>query len=314
MPRFAVALAALLWAAPSSALQPRHRPNRGASPSETHTPDDAGAAKRRPPVAPNKKSKRDERAEDLDRTVIRWHARGTGGIKRPNFISARELAFEARLEALTAHTAQNAAYSSKDIRSAVQRHVSESMLASLPVNPKPTPKQVASYAEAARGLMAQRIASELDDEDVAVRRAYGLKQLDLARRAEGISREELDALLRRRARASWYLDKMVAPMLRPSDLDLREAHRRGETPFTTQPFDDVKAPIERWYVSARLAAALDRYFRNVRSRVRVIVIHRPPRAVPVPRTRTPKKKTLPKKALPKTKAQKRRRAGRRRRI
>jgi hypothetical protein len=96
--------------------------------------------------------------------------------------------------------------------------------------------------------------------------------LDEARRAESITNEELDALLRRRARASWYLDKMIAPMLTPSELDLREVHRRGETPYTDASFADGEPQLLQWYVSTRLAAALDRYFRNARSRVKVFAI------------------------------------------
>jgi hypothetical protein len=138
------------------------------------------------------------------------------------------------------------------------------MLASLPVDPPPTPKQVAVYAEAARGILAQRIANG----DAAL----GAQMLDEARRAESITNEELDALLRRRARASWYLDKMIAPMLTPSELDLREVHRRGETPYTDASFADAEPQLLQWYVSTRLAGALDRYFRNARSRVKVFVI------------------------------------------
>lgn len=290
------ALTTVLVAPPALALQPRQRPTAadGASgPPPQRRPTQRRPTGRRPPGRrPGQPAPKAEPelppAEDLDRAVIRWYAQSRGGAEHPKFITARELAFEARLEALTSHSSQTASYSNKDIRAAVQRHISESMLASLPVSVKPTPKQVASYAERARELIAQRIASELEDKTVEERRVYGLQKLDAARRAEGISREELDSLLRRRARASWYLDQMVAPMLKPTELDLREAHLRGETPFTAQPFDQVRDAIERWYVSARLAAALDRYFRNVRSRVHVVVIHRPPRAETKTTRATPK--------------------------
>lgn len=276
--RLAIALFTLLLAAPASAMQPRGGPDRAEPAPTRRAPPRVNKGRRRLPQKPAKPA---QPAEDLDRAVIRWYARSTGGVAKPKFITARELAFEARLEALTAQSTQTAPYTAKDIRSAIQRHISETMLASLPVSDKPTPRQVASYAEAARELIAQRIAADAGDKPFDELRALGLAKLDAARRAEGISREELDALLRRRARASWYLDKMVAPMLKPTELDLREAHRRGETPFTAQPFDEVRDAIERWYVSARLATALDRYFRNVRSRVRVFVIGRPPRAEPV---------------------------------
>ena len=39
-----------------------------------------------------------------------------------------------------------------------------------------------------------------------------------------------------------------------------------------QPFDEVREQLKRWWVATRLGAALDRYFRNARSRVTVRVI------------------------------------------
>src|SRR5690606_20077961 len=68
---------------------------------------------------------------------------------------------------------------------------------------------------------------------------------------------------------------MVAPMLRPSELDLRQVHARGETPYTERPFEDVREEVRQWFISTRLSAALDRYFRNVRARVSITLITRP---------------------------------------
>jgi hypothetical protein len=63
-------------------------------------------------------------------------------------------------------------------------------------------------------------------------------------------------------------------MLRPTELDLREVHRRGESPFTGQRFEQIEVPLKRWYISTRMSSALDRYFRNVRSRVKIVLIER----------------------------------------
>ena len=207
--------------------------------------------------------------EQLDRVVVRWQARAAGGVKTPQFISARELAFAARLEALGEGAEQNVPFTGKQLRSAIQRHVTESILARLPVDPAPSPKEVARYAEAARTILAQRIGNG----DTAA----GNAAIDGARRSEGITNEELDTVLRRRARASWYLDKMVAPMLEPSELDLREVHKTGETPFTAQRFEDVEQALRQWYVSSRMSAALDQYYRAMRTRVDVTLISPPPR-------------------------------------
>ena len=214
--------------------------------------DAAKAPKQQP------KEQRPAATEDLDRVVVRWHSRATGGVTKPRFVTARELAFEARLQALGDGVAPTSPYKNKHVRAAIQHHIAESILASLPVQPKPTPKQIGSYAETARVVIEQRIG--------------GRSVLNRAANREGIDSDELNALLRRRARASWYLDKMVAPMLKPSDIDLREVHRRGETPYTKQAFELVAQPLRNWYVATRLAAALDTYYRSIRSRVTVQLI------------------------------------------
>jgi hypothetical protein len=194
----------------------------------------------------------------VDKAVVRWTSRATGGAGRPQFITARELAFEARMEAMSEGYSPDTPYADKHVRAAIQRHITESMLAQLPVDPRPTPKQVAEYAEGARLIIEQL--------------AGGRARLNAAASAEGIESDELNELLRRRARASWYLDRMVAPMLRPTELDLREVHRRGESPFSEQKFEDVQPQLKRWYISTRMTAALERYFRNVRSRVKIVLI------------------------------------------
>lgn len=196
--------------------------------------------------------------ERIDRVVVRWHSRATGGVAKPQFITARELAFEARIEALTEGRRLDVPYTDKHVRAALQRHITESILAKLPVDPAPTPKEVGGYAEVARLIIEQQVG--------------GRGKLNKAAASEDVESAELNAMLRRRARASWYLDKMVAPMLKPSDIDLREVHRRGETPFTKLRFRDVEERLRNWYISTHLAAALDRYYRTIRSRVTIRLI------------------------------------------
>ena len=202
---------------------------------------------------------RSARVERIDRVVVRWHARATGGVTRPQFITARELAFEARLEALAeGYRTEEQPYNEEHVRAAIQRHITEAILAELPATPPATPKQVGNYAEAARLLIEKRVG--------------GRQVLNDAASTEGLDSSDLNALLRQRARASWYLDRMVAPMLKPSDLDLREVHSRGETPYSRQAFESVKESLRNWYISTRLAKAIDRYYRNIRARVNVTLI------------------------------------------
>src|SRR6185436_18566679 len=116
--------------------------------------------------------------------------------------------------------------------------------------------------EAARASLEQRV--------------HGRDRLISAAAAEGLSSDELDALLRRQARASLYLDRMVAPMLEPGELELRDLLRTGTTPFKDQPFEKVAAALARWYVGVRLSQALETYFQNARSRIAMSVMRKAP--------------------------------------
>jgi hypothetical protein len=194
----------------------------------------------------------------LDRVVVRWHAPETGGAPRPQFIFQRELAFEARLEALADPDPEPGPYRDRHVRAALDRHIAETLLASLAITPEPLPKDIAGRAEAARAILEQRVR--------------GRDRLIDAASKEGMSSDELDALLRRQARASLYLDRMVAPLLQPSLAELRDLFRSGATPFKDRPFDQVSQALSRWYVGQRLAQAVEAYYLNARARVVIAVV------------------------------------------
>lgn len=196
----------------------------------------------------------------LDRVVVRWHAPETGGSARPQFIFERELAFEARLEALADPDPEPVPYHERHVRAALERHIAESLLASLPILRQPEPRALAALAELARAILEQRV--------------HGRAKLIAAAAAEGIGSDELDALLRRQARATVYLDQMVAPMLEPGELELRDLLRTGATPFKNRAFEEVKGELSRWYVGQRRAQAVESYFQNARSRVVMSVARR----------------------------------------
>jgi len=204
----------------------------------------------RPPQAPKL----------MDRVVVRWRAPELGGAAKMQFIFERELAFEARVEALIDGEDPGMGYSERHIRAALDRHIAETLLAALPVVPPPTPKEVATRAEGARTILEQRVGG----------RVYLLK----AASKEGIASSELDSMLRRQARASIYLDRMVTPMLEPTRLELRELHQSGGTPYTKQPFDQVRDLVERFVVADRLGKAIDDYYRNARTRITVLIRRR----------------------------------------
>ena len=204
----------------------------------------------RPPAAPA--------AMLLDRVVVRWSAPETGGERLPQFIFERELAFETRLETLADPEPEPGMYPERYLRAALDRHIAETLLASLPVLPALKPREVAARAEAARAILEQRVR--------------GHDRLLAAAAAEGISSDELDALLRRQAKASLYLDRMVAPMLEPSPVELRALHQSGATPFKDEDFEKVQPALTRWYIGQKMSQAIETYYSNARNRVTLVMI------------------------------------------
>lgn len=193
----------------------------------------------------------------LERAVVRFHAPETGGVERPRFVYERRLAFEARIEALADrdHSGQVAPYRERHVSAALERHIAEVLLASLRIEPEPSEATLARQMELARKLLADRVG--------------GADALLSAQRAEGISNAELSRLLRRQARASLYLDRMVAPMLRPSDAELEAIQRSAPAALQNEPFERVRPLLLRWYVGRRLSAAMASFFQEARSRLTI---------------------------------------------
>lgn len=195
----------------------------------------------------------------LDRVVVRFYAPETGGVERPRFIYERRLAFEARLEALADQDRdRDEAYRDRHVSAALERHISEVLLASLRIEPEPSEAVMTRQVELARKLMSDRVGGD--------------EALVDAQRAEGVSNAELSGILRRQARASLYLDRMVAPMLRPSDAELEAIQRSAPAALQNEPFVRVRPLLLRWYVSRRLASAMSSFFQEARSRVTVTLL------------------------------------------
>lgn len=197
----------------------------------------------------------------LDRVAVRFIAPETGGVRSPSFIFARVLAFEARLEALSDPSRASddpRPYLERHVRAALDRHIAETLLASSRIDPEPTAEELDRQTQAAEAMLHQRVG--------------GAAALEAAATAEGIDDREVLIVLRREARASLYLDRMVTPMLSPSDAELASLHRTVQTPYSGLPFERARDRLRRWYVSRRLSAALLAYYQNVRSRVTVTIV------------------------------------------
>lgn len=195
----------------------------------------------------------------LDRVVVRFYAPETGGVERPRFVYERRLAFEARLQALAEQDrGSDAPYRERHVSAALERHISEVLLSSLRIEPEPPEAVVARQVELARKLLVDRVGGE--------------EALLEAQRAEGISNAELSSITRRQARASLYLDRMVAPMLRPSDAELEAIQRSAPVALQNEPFARVRPLLLRWYVSKRLASAMSSFYQEARSRVTITLL------------------------------------------
>lgn len=193
----------------------------------------------------------------MDRAVVRFSAPEGGGRERPYFIYQRELAFEARLVALadSSHRKKSIPYRRHHVQQALERHVAETLLAALTIDPAPTEDQVADQIAAARKMVIDEVGGE--------------RRFLQAARAEGMGSLEARRYFRRRALASLYLHAMVTPMLSPSTLELRRVHRRGEGPLPHEPFDKAEPALRRWYVAQSLRTAVETYYQNARARVRL---------------------------------------------
>ena len=201
------------------------------------------------------------RAEPIavDRVAVRFTAPELGGARSPRFVFERVLAFEARVAALEA--GERGGYRERHVSAALERHVAETLLSSLRIEPELGPEVITRQAGLARKRLEERMG--------------GSAVLLSAARAEGISERELLGLFRRQARASLYLDRMVAPMLEPSNAELSALHRSARTPFSGAPFESVQPGLKRWFVSTRLAEALQNYYQNARCRLDVVILALP---------------------------------------
>jgi hypothetical protein len=126
------------------------------------------------------------------------------------------------------------------------------------MDPEPRSEEIARRVESARAVLEQRVG--------------GAEGLAGAAEAEGLDASDVDLFVLREARASLYLDRMVAPMLEPSEAELREVHHSTTNPFRAQRFEDAVTALRKWYVGERLEAALGAFYQNARGRVHIVVI------------------------------------------
>lgn len=136
--------------------------------------------------------------------------------------------------------------------------VARTMLSSLQIQRGVEPPDLGKLALEGRAELEARLGGE--------------KPLADLLKHEGIDEEELLAFMRDQARAMWYVDRTVTPILVVSEDALREAYRTTLHPFRNQKFDEVRVKLRRWLVVERLRAAETEYLQSARTRVRIMTV------------------------------------------
>jgi len=189
----------------------------------------------------------------VDSVAVRFHSPDTGGVATPRFITERQLSFEARLFAL--EDDPSGAIQDRHVRAAIDAHVAEEMLGSLPLDNSPSAPVAEHAVDVVRKSMEQRVG--------------GRAAIERAEKLDGIEPRELDAIIQRQARALIYLDA-TTPLLSPSEDQLRETYRTTSHPFRGRSFEDSRDDLERWYVIERYRSALQAFLQTARARVSIV--------------------------------------------
>jgi hypothetical protein len=233
------------WAVPALALM-----------AALCTSREAGAA---PSSVPGGDPGLDSRAV-LDRVAVRFYASETGGSARPKFITERMLSFEARLLAMSDQGASaETPPQDRHLHLALERHVTEELLSSLAIEGARDTFDVTELADEARAEMVRRIGGD------ALERAASIEQIDP---------EEVEGFFLRHARAVYYLDRHVTPVLSPAEEQLRDVFRSSGHPFRDKKFEDVRKEFARWFIAERVKAAESTFLQTARSRVKIVIVGR----------------------------------------
>lgn len=191
----------------------------------------------------------------VDRVAVRYVTPETGGTTRPRFITERELAFAARLEALAERSSEP--YAERFVRTAEEGWIAEDMLSELFVR---------------RGSEPAELPRLVDEAWMELEERVGAAPLKEALGSEGISEDELRSFLRRRVRAAFYVDRVIVPVLSPREDELREAFRTALHPFRGARYEDKRVEFARWLAREKQRLAEIEFLQAARSRVRITAI------------------------------------------
>ncbi len=190
----------------------------------------------------------------VDRVAARFVSPETGGSSRPSFVTERELAFFARMEALSSQaTLEPGEYPERFVRVALDRLVARTILSSLFVQ---------------RGVALPSFSQRLVDARLELEaRVGGRVVLSELMREEGIEEAELRSFLEAEVRAVEWVDRFMVPLLSVSEEALREAFRSATHPHRGAKFEDVRGPMASWLILERFRAAELEFMQSARTRI-----------------------------------------------
>lgn len=195
----------------------------------------------------------------VDRVAVRYFTPETGGAAKPRFITERELGFFARVESSSEGVeVAKGDYPARFVRAALDRIVAEDMLASLQVRRGIEPPELPKLAEEARAELELRVG--------------GASKLAVLLEQEAFDDTELRNALMRRVRAAYYVDRAIAPILKPNEEELRAAFRTSLHPLRSFRFEDVREEMTRWLVQERLRLQGADFLQAARARVTVAFV------------------------------------------
>jgi hypothetical protein len=191
--------------------------------------------------------------------VVRYYAPDLGGAERPRFITERQLFFEARLQMIAEQSAETRP-EDRHVQSALDTHVAETMLAKLPLERGPSIKEMNEAFLEVRQAFIQRYG--------------GPDRILLLAREQGLDDAELTEIVQRKVQAAIYMDRQMAPFLKPSDDQLREVYRTAAHNFRSRPYEQVKPDLTRWFVMERMQVLSLAFLQGARARVKISIITR----------------------------------------
>lgn len=195
----------------------------------------------------------------VDRAAVRFVTPETGGVSRPRFFTARQVAFFMRIEAANEQVdLEPGEYPERQVRAAVDRLVARAMLASLSIQAGSEPQELPRLVADARSELTGRLG--------------GPAALEALQKREGIEDSELDIFLFEQVRAMRYVDRVLQPVVSVTEDALRESYRSALHPFRSMKFEDARPRLRLWVATERFRAAELEFLQSARSRIKIVAI------------------------------------------